>query len=136
LSQPLLPLELQVVACATLLAFFGWVVYLVRFHRLSLRDSLLWLLSTFAVFMLSLFPSLLQRLAKLLAIEVPSNALFALAILYLTLNVLSLTISLSNGATRVRRLAQECALLRGELESMRAELKRAAGTGKGPGSPP
>ncbi|MCA1825549.1 MAG: DUF2304 domain-containing protein [Myxococcales bacterium] len=127
MTQSLLPLELQVVACGTLLAFFGWVVRLVRRERLSLRDSLLWILSTAAVFAMTLFPRLLQAMARALAVEVPSNALFALAILYLTLNVLSLTIALSNGATRARRLTQECALLRGELDALRARVDDLAG---------
>lgn len=132
MSQPLLPLELQVVACGTLLAFFLWVVYLVRFHRLSLRDSLLWMLSTVAVFVLALFPRLLQAMARALTIKVPSNALFALAILYLTLNVLSLTIALSSSASRTRRLTQECALLRGELEGLRARVELLSSGGKPP----
>jgi hypothetical protein len=124
MTPPLLPLELQLVAAGTLLAFFSWVVYLVRSHRLSLRDSLLWIVSTAAVFVLTLFPRALKWLAHALAIEVPSNALFALAILYLTLNVLSLTIALSNSASRARRLTQEAALLRGEVEALGAQVKR------------
>lgn len=119
----LIPLELQVVACAVLLAFLGWVVLLVRSQRLSLRDSLLWVVSTCAVLLLTLFPQLLLRLARALSVEVPSNALFALAILYLTVNVLSLTIALSRSASRARRLAQECALLRGELDALRAQVE-------------
>ena len=130
MNSPLLPFELQLAACGTLLAFFGWVVYLVRFQRLSLRDSLLWMLSTAAVLALTLFPQLLQAMARALSIEVPSNALFALAILYLTLNVLSLTIALSNGTSRTRRLTQECALLRGEVEGLRARLDKLAAESK------
>ena len=122
MTHPLLPFQLQVIACAVLVGFFLWVLYLVRFQRLSLRDSLIWLLSTAVVLLFALFPRLLQGLASAIAVEVPSNALFALAILYLTLNVLSLTISLSNASTRARRLAQECALLRAELDGIRARL--------------
>jgi hypothetical protein len=125
MTPPLLPFELQVVACATLLAFFGWVLYLVRFRHLSLRESLLWLVSTAMVLVFTLFPVLLRGLARAVAVQVPSNALFALAILYLAVNVLSLTIALSNGATRARRLAQECALLRAELDDLRARLPAA-----------
>ena len=136
MSQALIPLELQLVACGILLAFFLWVVHLVRFHQLSLRESLLWLLSTGVVFLLALFPKLLQSVARALAIEVPSNALFALAILYLTVNVLSLTIALSKGASRARRLAQECALLRGELDRLRAEFQPPAAVNGTPGVPP
>jgi hypothetical protein len=123
MTEPLLPFELQIVSCATLMAFFGWVVYLVRYQRFSLRDSLVWLLSTGVVLAFAIFPRLLQELARAIGVQVPSNALFALAILYLTLNVLSLTIALSNGATRARRLAQECALLRAELDAIRARIE-------------
>lgn len=122
MRHPLLPLELQLLACGVLMVFLAWVLYLVRARRLSLRDSLLWLLSTAAGLVVTLFPALLQALAQALSIEVPSNALFAAAILYLTLNVLSLTIGLSGSASRVRRLAQECALLRAELDGLRSAL--------------
>jgi len=123
MSHPLLPVQLQVVACFTLLAFFSWVLYLVRFQRLSLRDSLLWLLSTGVVLVFALFPRFLRELASALQVQVPSNALFAVAIVYLALNVVSLTIALSNGASRTRRLAQECAMLRAELQAVRARLE-------------
>jgi len=126
MNQPLLPLELQIVACATLVVFSGWVLYLVRFRQLSLRESFLWLLSTAIVLLFGLFPWLLQNLARAIGVQVPSNALFALAILYLTLNVLSLTIAVSDGAARARRLAQECALLRAELEAIRARVEKLA----------
>ena len=124
MTNPLLPLELQILACVTLLAFSGWVLYLVRLQSLSLRDSLLWLLSTGVVVVFAIFPRLLQDLARAIGVQVPSNALFALAILYLTLNVLSLTIVLSKESIRTRRLAQECALLRAELDAMRARVEK------------
>ena len=81
MTHPLLPLELQIVASATLIAFFAWVLYLVRRQRLSLRESLLWLVSTAVVLGFVLYPRLLQELARAIAVQVPSNALFALAIL-------------------------------------------------------
>jgi hypothetical protein len=121
--ETLLPRELQVLAALVLLAFLGRVLYLVRYHRLSLRDSLLWLLSTSAALLMTLHPEALRWAAKRLAITVPSNALFALAILYLALNLLSLTIATSNAASRVRRLTQECALLRAEVDALRARLR-------------
>lgn len=123
MTHPLLPLELQVVAGATLVAFFGWVLYLVRRQRLSLRESLLWLVSTAVVLVFVLYPRLLQELARAIAVQVPSNALFALAILYLSVNVLSLTIALSNATTRARHLAQECALLRAEVEMLQRRME-------------
>jgi hypothetical protein len=120
----ILPLQFQLIAIAVLLAFTGWVVWLIRRQRLHLRESLMWLLSTLAALAVTAFPDLLVRAAALLGVQVPSNALFGAALLYLALNVLSVTITLSGNTAQVRRLAQECALLRAQLEELRAAAKR------------
>jgi hypothetical protein len=126
----LLPLHLQFFACAVLVTFLLWVAKLIRQHRLSLRDSLLWLLSTTAALVVTIFPSVLQWIAALLAIEVPSNALFALAFVYVLLNLLSATLAISGNASRMRRLTQECALLRAEIDELRARVDGLAGPDK------
>jgi hypothetical protein len=127
MSGELLPLRLQLFAGALLLAFVLWVVRLIRHHQLSLRDSLSWLLSTLVALGIMLFPQSLRWVADALRVEVAANALFALAFLYVLFNLLSLTISLSTGATRIRRLSQECALLRAELELLRKSLREREG---------
>jgi len=121
-QQPLLPRELQIAASACLVAFLAWVVYLIRYHRLSLRDSLFWLLSTFAALLVTLFPESLRWTAAGLHVEVPSNALFGAAIVYLALNLLSTTITASNQAARLRRVTQECTLLRAEIDELRTRV--------------
>jgi hypothetical protein len=124
-SQPILPLEIQLVSLAILVAFSGWVVWLIRNQRLQLRESLIWLLTTLAAMGVTAFPELLVWGARFLGVQVPSNALFAAGLLYLAVNVLSVTIAVSGNTTKVRRLAQECALLRAELDELR-------GTGRPP----
>ena len=126
MTDPLLPRHLQLIACAVLLAFLGWVVHLIRRQRLSLRDSLLWLLSTSAALAATVFPSTLRWVAQALGIRVPSNAVFALGFVYVLVNLLSLTIAVSGNAARVRRLSQECAMLRGQLEDLRGPAGRDA----------
>ncbi|GEJ56371.1 DUF2304 domain-containing protein [Anaeromyxobacter diazotrophicus] len=126
MNAPGLPLHLQLFAAAVLLLFVGWLVYLIRYHRLSLRDSLLWLVSTSGALVATLFPGTLRWFARGLNIEVPSNALFALAFVYVLLNLLALTVSMSGQAARTRRLTQECALLRAELDTLRERLDGAA----------
>jgi hypothetical protein len=126
----IIPLELRLIALATLGVFLAWVVRLIRRQRLSVRDSLAWLLTTLLAIALTLFPELLVAISTRLGIHVPSNAFFGAGILYLAVNVLAVTLSVSSGATRVRRLTQECALLRGELEELRrwvAERTKATG---------
>jgi hypothetical protein len=121
MSGELLTPHMRVFAVVVLLAFLGWVTVLVRHHRLSLRDSLIWLLSTFAALLVTIFPRLLVWTARALQIEVPANALFTLTFLYVLLNLLSITIAVSNNSARMRRLTQECALLRAEIERLRQD---------------
>jgi hypothetical protein len=123
----MLPLRLQLFGAVTLSLFLGWVIYLIRHRRLTLSESLTWFLSTAAALVMVLFPQTLVWSARVLSIEVPSNALFALAYLYLLGNLLSLTIGLSGQTARLRRVTQECALLRAEIEQLRAET---TGTGE------
>ncbi len=120
MTQPVLPVQIQLLSLAVLFAFSGWVAWLIRTQRLHLRDSLMWLLTTIAAIAVTAFPQLLVLAARALGIQVPSNALFGAGLLYLAVNVLSVTIAVSGNTSRVRRLAQECALLRAELDALRA----------------
>jgi len=124
--MPVLSLKLQLFAAITLLAMLAWVLWQVRARRLNLRDSLLWVLLTGAALGLVLFPASLRLLASAVGAEVPSNALFALGFVYVLLNLLSGTVATSGNAERLRRVAQECALLRAEVAELRA------GQGRGP----
>jgi hypothetical protein len=114
-----LPFEVQLLALLVLGAFTGWVLSLIRRQRLHLREALIWLLSTLSAVVITAWPELLVTASKWVGIQVPANALFGAALLYLALNVLAVTIGVSQNTTNVRRLTQECALLRAELEKLR-----------------
>jgi hypothetical protein len=120
LTSDLIPFELQAISIAVLAAFLLWVLRLVRTQRLSLRDSLVWVVTTLVAALVALFPGILVRAAHLVGFQVASNAVFGAAILYLAVNVLVTTVAGSQNAARIRRLAQECAALRAELEAARA----------------
>ncbi|HTN54322.1 MAG TPA: DUF2304 domain-containing protein [Anaeromyxobacter sp.] len=136
MSHPaVLPPELQVPSLVVLALFLAWVVRLIRSHRLSVRDSLLWLLTTALALVGTAFPSLLVGAAELVGVQVPANAVFGVGLLYLALNVLSVTLLASQSADRVRRLAQECALLRAELDAVRARLPPTPGPTPPPAPP-
>lgn len=122
-SQSILPVQIQLLSLGVLLVFSGWVFWLIRAQRLHLRESLIWLVTTLAAIVVTAWPELLVRGSRLIGVQVPSNALFGAGLLYLAVNVLSITIAVSGNSTAARRLAQECALLRAEIE----ELKRGRG---------
>ena len=126
---PAIPVEQQVLALAILGSFLYWVFRLLRSQRLSLRDSLLWVVSTLVAAGLVLFPAVLVWASSLLGFQTPSNAVYGAAVLYLAVNVLFNTVAGSMNAARLRRLTQECALLRAELEALRG---RRGGAGPPP----
>ncbi len=125
-DSSLLPDELRLFAGSSLFVLLAWVVRLVRRQELGLRESLLWLLSTSTALLIVIFPRLLVAAAQLLHVQVPANALFAAGFLYVLINLLSTTIAVAQNASRARRLSQECALLRAELE----QLQRASRAGR------
>jgi len=131
--EAILPTELQLLSLGVLVLFSAWVFWLIRTRRLHLREALLWLLTTLAAIAVTAFPALLQWAARGVGIQVPANALFGAGILYLVVNVLAVTISVSRNTVNLRRLAQECALLRAEVEALRAA---AAARPKDPASGP
>ena len=134
----LIPIELHVVSILVLAAFLLWVVRLVRTQKLSLRDSLVWVVTTVVATAVALFPGILVRAAHLVGFQVASNAVFGAAVLYLAVNVLVNTVASSQNAARLRRLAQECASLRAELDAARTSRDgRGAPQGEaGPGPSP
>lgn len=126
----ILPIELQLPSLAILLAFLAWVVWLIRKQKLNLRESLLWLLSTLVATIFTAFPRLLAVAAGAIGVKVPANAVFGVGLLYVAVNVLSVTLVASSNASRVRRLAQECALLRAEVAALRSERAPPPGQGQ------
>jgi hypothetical protein len=121
-TPPILPIQIQLLSLTVLVAFSGWVLWLIRTQQLHLRESLIWLLTTLAAIAVTAWPDLLVRGSRLIGVQVPANALFGVGLLYLALNVLAITIAISRNTTQVRRVAQECALLRAEVSELRARL--------------
>ncbi len=126
MTQELLSPHMRLFATVVLVAFIVWVANLVRHRRLTLRDSLLWLLSTVVALGFAAYPGSLAWVSRALQVQLPANALFVLSFLYVLVNLLSLTIVVSTNSARVRRLAQECALLRAELDRVRSVLAASA----------
>jgi hypothetical protein len=112
----LLGIALAIVVLVTVL------VLLLR-RRLREKYAVLWLVIGLAMIVLGLWPGLLGGLAGLLGVQVPSNLLFLLAIVLLAGVALHLSWEMSRGEERIRRLAEEVAILRTEVES-RDERRR------------
>jgi len=96
----------------TLIALFE----MLRRHRLREKYALIWFVIAVGVFVVALFPVLLQRATTLLGLQVPANLLFFIASLVLLILTLQHSYELGRVEERTRTLAEEVALLRLELE--------------------
>jgi hypothetical protein len=92
------------------------VVELIRRGRLKERYALLWLLAGAVLLFLSSSRGLLDAIARLLGIFYPPSFLFLLAFFFLLLITLHFSVVLSGLSEKNKKLAQELALLRRELE--------------------
>jgi hypothetical protein len=104
---------LAILASVVLLAF---VVEAIRRGRLNVRYAILWLGSSFLLFVLSLYRPLLHWCARVLDVAYPPSLLFILAFLFLLGIVLHYSLVISSHRDSIRRLTQTIALLQRDLE--------------------
>lgn len=97
------------------LVTLGFVIELLRRGVLREKFAALWLLVSVAIVIMAIFPTTLTWLADLLGVEVPSNLLFLMGGVLLLLVSVQLSHEVSRVEARTRRLAEEIALLRYEL---------------------
>ena len=126
----LVPLRLQLFTAISIGILVVWIAILLRANRLSLRDSLLWLLSTWGALIFALFPGVLVFFAHALGIMVPVNAAFALGFLYVVANLIAITLKTSSNSVALRRIAQEVGLLRAELDRAKEHGSAVPGPGE------
>lgn len=98
------------------------VVRLLLLRRLREKYAVMWLVIALAVLILGLFPQLLLSLTEALGVQVPANLLFALAIVLLLGVALHLSWELSQAEDEIRRVAEETAILRADMEALRRTL--------------
>jgi hypothetical protein len=104
---------LVIVLAAAVIAF---IVHLVRSRRLRAKYSVLWLTIGVGLAILAIFPDLLVEISDLFGIAYPPATFMLLALSFLLVLVLHFSWELSRLEDRTRALAEEYALLRGELD--------------------
>jgi hypothetical protein len=89
---------------------------LLRRRQLSEKYAVLWLVVGVLLLVLTVFPGLLTSLAGATGVVLPSNLLFFVAIVFLVGVALHLSWEMSRLENETRKLAEDLALLRLELE--------------------
>lgn len=103
------------------------IIWMLLTKRLREKYAVLWLVIGVAMLVLTVFPGLLVWLSGALGVQVPSNLLFVGALALLVGVTLHQSWELSTAEDETRRVAEEVAILRAEVEALKARDVDAAG---------
>ena len=93
-----------------------FLLRLLRRRQLRGKYTMLWIVTGFVVLIIGAFPQLIDRASEKLSIYNPPNMLFLLAIAFLLLVCVYFSYELTRLEERTRVLAEELAILRGEIQ--------------------
>ena len=113
--------RIQVLSIAVSAGLLVVVLELVRRRSFLERYAILWLFSGLILLALAIWQGLLERVASLLGIAYPPNALFLIAFGFVMILLLHFSLAVSKLSDQTRVLAQRLAL----LERRQREMERA-----------
>lgn len=102
-------------------AVLAAIIWMLLSHRLREKYAVLWLIIGVLMLVLTIFPDLLVSLSSMLGVQVPSNLLFVGALALLVGVTLHQSWELSTAEDETRRLAEEIAILRADVDELRAD---------------
>ena len=102
------------------------VIELIRRGQLKERYALLWLLAGVVLLLLSSSRNALEFISRHVGIFYPPSFLFLIAFLFLLLITLHFSVVISGLSEKSKKLAQELALLRQELHTIRGTSREDA----------
>ncbi|MBQ8612068.1 MAG: DUF2304 domain-containing protein [Oscillospiraceae bacterium] len=103
--------KLQIALIIGSVLYLAVIFWLLKKNKMSIRYSLLWLASGAVMLLFACFPYLAKVLRAITGVQVVSNLIFLLAIVFMLIILLSLTSALSALVDKVKRLTQANALL-------------------------
>ena len=111
--------------------FLAAILWLLKKGRLTVRYSIIWLMAGGALLVFAVFPYIVLVLRDWLNMEMPVNVIFTLVLAFVLLLLLSLSTIVSGFAEKLKRLAQENALLEKRVRELEQALaQRMDGSGK------
>ena len=113
--------RIQLLSIAVSAGLLVVVLELVRRRSFLERYAILWLFSGLILLALAIWQGLLERVASLLGIAYPPNALFLIAFGFVMILLLHFSLAVSKLSDQTRVLAQRLAL----LERRQREMERA-----------
>jgi hypothetical protein len=117
--------HLRVIIGILCFALVGIIIELIRQNRLKEHYAIIWLLTAVSIFVFGIWPDSLSFISRFVRLH-HLTTLFMVAFLFLLAIVLHFTLAISQLFDRNKRLTQEVAWLRFELEEIRQAEKQAS----------
>ena len=107
----MIPSVLRMWLIFILLCYFILILFFLKNKAISLKYTLLWLLSGMIMGILVIWPQILSHITRLFGMESNMNCLFILAIGFLMAILMSITSIVSKQSNKIKSLTQTVALL-------------------------
>lgn len=111
-------MRFQIIIAVILVALLIQIFVSVKNHKLDFRHALSWILSGILLLIVAIFPGIMTWLAKVCGVEVPINMVFFFGIILSFVLIFESSKAISTLTERVKRLTQEVALLKKQIEEM------------------
>ena len=119
----MLPLRLTVTLLVGLFIYFFVILMLLKYKQISLKYTLLWLLSGFLMVILVNFPSVLASISHALGFQSNMNGLMVFGVAFIIMIIMSLTSIVSKQSSKIRNLVQYTAMLEKRIRDIEHILK-------------
>lgn len=106
------------------LLYIGVIFVLLKKKKMTVRFSIIWLMSGFALLVFAVFPYVIYVLRDLLHVEIPSNLVFMMLFAFVLLLLLGLSCAVSEFSEKMKRLTQTNALLEERIRVLEAQNKK------------
>lgn len=108
----------QIIVIIVVLLFNLYVFHALRKELIEYQYALVWIAAGIVMLVFSIYPPLIDNLAKLIGIGLSLNLLFFFSILFLLLISFRICLVLSNLKRRIYTLTQHIAILEKKIDSL------------------
>lgn len=114
----MLPARLTITLLIGLALYFFIILMLLKNKKISLKYTLLWLLSGLLLVIPVVFPSILSSISTLFGFQSSMNGLVVMLIAFVIIIVMSITSIVSNQSRKIRNLVQYSAMLEKRIREL------------------
>lgn len=92
-----------------------YIVHEIRKKRFTIKESFWWIIGSILMLILSIFPHIIDNLAKLIGIVYPPSLLFVLCNIFLIFMIFRNSKRITEQQTKITELAQNLAILKEKI---------------------